>query len=530
MRIARLFTPHIILTILSLSLGLAPAALAASPAPVSKGQVIYEAGFDGTNDLAGWSGAGELEPGSAGQSLAIRSQTASGSVTLSRRVPVEGLRNCRVRVKSLVRGEGVTAKPNPWNGIKLMLVIQGSNGVQYPQAPIETGSFDWRPCAATARIPADATNLLLVLGLEQVTGKACFDSLSVVVTKTPAPLAVHSPASGPPFTGHPEPRLRGAMISPGIDAEGLRTLGEWKANLIRWQLIRYGPRARYLSAEDYDAWLDAELKKVEAALPLCEKHGIRVVLDLHSPPGGKPTVSGYVGSDDRLFTDKRCQDHFVEVWRRMATRFKQSKVFWGYDLANEPVEDDVAEDCLDWQGLAERTAKAVREIDPDRAIIIECADWGGPAGFRDFEPISVPNVVYSVHMYLPHAFTHQGVHARSPAVRYPGALEGKTWNKAELERALAPVIDFQKRHNIQIYVGEFSAIRWAPDDSAHRYLSDVIDIFEAHGWDWSYHAFREWHGWSVEHGSDPQDTRPAGAPTDRQRLLQSWFAKNFSPH
>ena len=59
-----------------------------------------------------------------------------------------------------------------------------------------------------------------------------------------------------------------------------------------------------------------------------------------------------------------------------------------------------------------------------------------------------------------------------------------------------------------------------------RYLKDLIDIFEAHDWDWSYHAFREWDGWSVEHGSDPKDHGRSKTPTDREQLLRSWFAKN----
>ena len=99
-------------------------------------------------------------------------------------------------------------------------------------------------------------------------------------------------------------------------------------------------------------------------------------------------------------------------------------------------------------------------------------------------------------------------------------------NKASLEAALQPVIDFQRAYGVHIYIGEFSAIRWAPGDSAARYLSDLIDIFEAHGWDWSYHAFREWSGWSVEHGADPKDRKPAPEPTDRQRLLMRWFGRN----
>jgi hypothetical protein len=108
-------------------------------------------------------------------------------------------------------------------------------------------------------------------------------------------------------------------------------------------------------------------------------------------------------------------------------------------------------------------------------------------------------------------------------------IDGKNWDKTALEQALLPAIEFQKRYNVHIYIGEFSAIRWAPGGSAARYLSDAIDIFEAHGWDWTYHAFREWNGWSVEHGSDPQDAKPSPTPTDRQKLLLDWFGKNSKP-
>jgi hypothetical protein len=114
-------------------------------------------------------------------------------------------------------------------------------------------------------------------------------------------------------------------------------------------------------------------------------------------------------------------------------------------------------------------------------------------------------------------------------VTYPGEIHGKRWDKATLVAALQPVIDFQRTYNVHIYIGEFSAIRWAPGDSACRYLQDVIEICEEHGWDWSYHAFREWQGWSVEHGGDRTDTRPAPQPTDRQRLLCEWFDKNEKP-
>ncbi len=67
------------------------------------------------------------------------------------------------------------------------------------------------------------------------------------------------------------------------------------------------------------------------------------------------------------------------------------------------------------------------------------------------------------------------------------------------------------------------------DNSAYRYLRDVIDIFETHGWDWTYHAYREWDGWSVEHGSDRKDRTLSATPTDREKLLRSWYEKNQKP-
>ncbi len=499
------------------------------------GDVIFAADFSGTDALAGWTRAGNAKidtsaPGGHAVMIECTPEMPSRGANIQRPLPVERLRGCKLIFSARVKAENVSAKPNPWNGIKFMAPIVAPGGKQWHQGEIGTGTFDWRPVAWQAAVPADATEVSLVLGLEQVTGKVWFEDVKVVVRRPPV-VAQPRASEGPPYKGHNLPRLRGAMISPNIDEDGLRTFGrDWNANLIRWQLIHTRGGLPVTTLAEYDAWLENELKKLDAALPLCEKYGLYVVVDIHSPPGGKPTTSGYVGSDDRFFSDKACQDKFIEVWQKMARRYRGAKAVWGYDLANEPVENTFGEGCDDWQALAERAAKAIREIDPERAIIVEPAAWGGPGGLDELQPINVPNVVYSVHMYIPHAFTHQGVFddGKKQYV-YPGTIEGKRWDRAALEAALKPAVDFQKKYGVHIYIGEFSAIRWAPDQSACRYLKDVIDIFESHGWDWSYHAFREWDGWSVEHGSDRASRARAAEPTDREKLLREWFAKNQKP-
>jgi endoglucanase len=454
----------------------------------------------------------------------VTNLTVATTATKSFVLPAEVMRGYTVRGVARVKAANVSAKPNAWNGIKFMLAIDARSGKRWPQALLEAGTFDWQTARFSAKIPSDATAVTLCLGLERVTGQVWFEDMAITVAKPP-PVAAPAAVAGPMFKGHDLDRLRGVMIHPNITAESLRTLGrDWQANLIRWQLIRHDTNT------DYDQWLDGELKKLDAALPICAEVGLMVVLDLHSPPGGKKTQGGYVGSDTGLFSDRKAQEKFVEVWRYLAQRYRHVRPIWGYDIANEPVEDFIADDCDDWHGLAERAAQAIRAVDPVRAIICEAPPWGSPESLADFTPLSVSNVVYSVHMYVPSEFTHQGVFkpVKEPVV-YPGLINGSLWDKAALEKVLQPVVDFQKRYNVHIYLGEFSAIRWAPGDSGCRYLKDCIDIFESHHWDWSYHAFREWNGWSVEHGPDRADNRPAATPTDRQKLLCSWFSQNQKP-
>lgn len=515
--------------ILSAGIAAAVCTAAAAGEPAAKGDLIFEAGFEPGQPVAGWSAPPVPAPGQHGGHAVRIERAPAHPPMLTRALPVERIRGCTLRCTAMVMAQDVSAAPQPWNGVKFMLAIETPGRKLWPQADIAEGSYDWRRASFTPRIPPDATSVTLCLGLEEVTGAVCFDDLRISVSRPPPPRP--SPRPGPLFTGRGVPRLRGAMVGPHLDQAGLAVLGrDWNANLIRWQLIRHGRPGEPGRLDDYDSWLDAELARLDALLPACERLGIMVALDLHSPPGGKATVSGYLGSDDRLFTDPRAQDHFVEVWRRIAARYKGRKVIWGFDLVNEPVEEFVEDGCLDWHDLAERAGRAIRAIDPDRTIICEAPPWGSPDSLAEFTPLDLPNVVYSAHMYVPGEFTHQGVHDKSAKpVDYPGVINGKQWDKAALEAALRPVIEFQRAHNVHIYIGEFSAIRWAPGDSARRYLADVIDLFEQHQWDWSYHAFREWQGWSVEHGSDPAITTPATEPTSRELLLRHWFAKNRKP-
>lgn len=308
----------------------------------------------------------------------------------------------------------------------------------------------------------------------------------------------------------------------------MRDLGiTWNANHVRWQL-NWTPMTKAeewaKDLKNYDEWLDGALDQFDQALPACTKYGLVVLLDLHTPPGGR-AGQGVC----RMFSEPKYQDHLVAVWQRIAERYKGSEGIYAYDLINEPVEGPIPEGMPSWREIATRVTRAIREIDPGKPVLYEPGPWGSPTGFDRLIPLDVDRVIYGFHMYMPHQFTHQGVRNAPVGVAYPGEIAGEYWDKERLRQAMLPTIEFQREFNVHIHVGEFSAIRWAPGNSAYRYLRDAIELFEEYGWDWTYHAFREWDGWSVEHGPDPDNHQPSETPTQRQELLLEWFAKNEKP-
>lgn len=510
--------------------------------PANSGEVLFRWDFEPkVTDVAeksisvmpeGWQpaqGAGLQIERTADRSWALHvaiPSNAPGHRTVRFAIPADRVRGKRVKVSANVKAKGVSQPPNPWNGVKCMLQIVSPGQTQWPQQNMPGGDIDWRRASYLAAIPDDVQQVFLILGLENVSGDVWFDDVTIEDLGTRRkPAVLQNQAL---YKGHDLPRLRGAMIGPKVTDDDLLEFGQvWKANHIRWQLLWGGfPRspADKVGVKEYREWLESALSRLDEALPVCRKAGILVTVDLHTPPGGRND-----SSECRMFENAEFQQAFMQIWEEIARRYKESDVVWGYDLVNEPVEGAIPTGLLNWQELAAETARRVRAIDPHHAIIIEPAPWGSPPSLDLLEPIDVPGVVYSVHMYIPHSFTHQGVYDNPTGVVYPGTIDGRWYDRETLKKALSPVIKFQQEFNVHIYIGEFSAIRWAPGDSAYQYLRDCIDIFEENGWDWAYHAFREWDGWSVEHGPDPKDHNRTLEPTDRAKLLRGWYSKNVKP-
>lgn len=424
-----------------------------------------------------------------------------------------------VEIKAQCLGFDITKAAQHHHGSKLMLHYKDLDTKQdnWPQAGTVIGTFGPREIRLRTYISAKRVGPAeLSFGLQCAAGTFIMDlstlEIAVVELDDSEAYRVRYPESVRKI-----PPLRGVM-SPGktITEDDLRTLHEWGATLFRYQMNRgWGRQNANRDLKDYGKWFDERLDLLEQVLGWAKKYGLKVVVDLHTPAGGRgPT------RECNLFFEKEYEEYFYACWRKIATRFRGRPEIFGYDLINEPVQHNPT--ACDYLTLQRKAAEAIRAIDPDTPIIIESNEMDAPQAFWYLKPLKMDNIIYQVHMYLPGSFTHQlGDRPKDGWRGYPD--ESRGWNREFLREQLKPVREFQRKTGCRIYVGEFSAVAWAP--GADAYLRDCIDIFEEYGWDWSYHAFREYDGWSVEHeGADAKSLRPAG-DTPRKRVLLDGFRR-----
>lgn len=460
-------------------------------------------------------------------SIAVpRGEEKKRQVVARRALDLTPYRGHQVEFVYEVRAADVSRPREMWNGIKLMLHYRSENKDHYPNTPKakRSGSYDWTTISVPVYLAPDAQNGFLCLGLQNSSGKveirsAKIRDLGAIADPypPPVPLPVGFRAQ---YTSRVTalPRLRGVMSPNSYNPEDFEEYAAWNGNLIRWQIKRNWAKANAdRNIPEFRAWLRDKLDELERVLAHSRKIGVKVVVDMHGAPGARCD-----NGDLAMLHDKKYADAFIDCWREIATRFKDHPAVWAYGIINEPQELKFAPEG--YLAIQYRAALAIREIDPEVPIIVTSNLWSAPKAFSHLHALPLKDIIYEVHVYLPMEYTHQGIYGPSEPVVYPGKITGEEWNQDTMRKWLEPVRDFERKYGARIYVGEFSVVRYAPN--AARYLTDLISLFEEYGWDWSYHAFRESHYWSVEHvGPDGAHPVPA-KDTDRKRVLLNAFKKN----
>ena len=272
-------------------------------------------------------------------------------------------------------------------------------------------------------------------------------------------------------------------------------------------LVRVAIQLRKCAGCDRYDTPEADIRYVERILNRGERYGFRVVLVLVATPWG---------NQSDYWDNTSLKADIVKKWGQLARRLKTYPALQAYDLINEPVLPQALPGRsaqAEWYELAEAIARELRAADPDTPLVIEPTPWGLPSSFWRTEALDLPGVVYSFHFYEPHEFTHQGLPGRADVLAYPD----QGWNKARLSQAMEEARKFAAKHQVPMYVGEFSCVRWAPGGSCPRYLTDAVSLFEAEGWSWTYHCWRCYQGWDSEVPQRVPQAQRAGRLPEHRR-------------
>ncbi len=313
-------------------------------------------------------------------------------------------------------------------------------------------------------------------------------------------------------------------------------IDDWGANQVRY-MICPSWRARSLGAKTLQESWQKLLAKLPEGLDNAKELGLAVIIDLHQIPNDKPNrpyPKGRKKASRAWWLDKSNRRVMLDCWKQLAriTAARRDQVIW-LEIYNEP---------LDWKSFprypklwprwAQDGIDVVRKIDKHNPIVIASGPGSLCWGFKGFPLLKGRGgeIIYSLHAYEPHTYTHQGV-----STEWPNAVDWPAGGVGRIEKMLSAAIRFQKRHKVRMHVGEFSVARWAP--GAANYISDCIEVFEKHGWDWNYHAFREAGVWSLERGVQtalvrtmPDGTKKTFAGVARPGAKNIGYAKYGAPH
>lgn len=335
-------------------------------------------------------------------------------------------------------------------------------------------------------------------------------------------------------------RLRG-FTTQEISVKNLEDMKrDWNANSVRL-MLRPNFIARQQKLKSYqDGWAEI-MRKLPSFLDKAKELNIAVILDLHEVPNDKSKEyrrerkeksADFWDDDNNLAIIKAC-------WIDLAKMCKgRQQVIW-FDILNEPLDwRDFPKYTQKWPIWAQAITDVIRPIEPERPIVVEVGPGGLCWGFKDFPLLKDKNIMYSSHQYQPHEYTHQGISSLNNTdlakaylktdQPWPGNYSdtgGGHWDKERLVKELQPIIDFQKKYGVRIYISEFGVVRWAP--KGEQYIEDNIELFEKYGWDWSFHAFRENPMWSPEYQPVFKENIKATETTPIGKVLLKYFRLNW---
>jgi hypothetical protein len=216
-------------------------------------------------------------------------------------------------------------------------------------------------------------------------------------------------------------------------------------------------------------WLEGGFEILDRVVGWSREAGLYVILDMHGAPGGQTGEN----IDDSyghpwLFTSQASQDLTVEIWRRLASRYRDEPAVLGYELLNEPLPhwDELRKYDAQLEPLYRRITQAIRDVDPNHVVVLGGAKWN--RDFSIFGPPFAPNLLYAFHKY---------------------------WDETT-EATIGPYLDFRDRHGVPVWLGESG-------ENDDEWIAACVRLVEQRGIGWCFWPYKKMEKASAVVSFDP---------------------------
>ncbi len=233
---------------------------------------------------------------------------------------------------------------------------------------------------------------------------------------------------------------------------------------------------RFLTEGNNPVYVQEGFELLDNLVNWCKKYQLYVIMDMHGAPGGQTgaNIDDSPNDQPELFSNPENQKRLIDLWIKIAERYKDESTVAAYDLLNEPLpaRTGAAEKYkAQLEPLYKKITQAIRTVDKKHMITLEGCDWA-----NDWSVFSRPfddNVFYQFHYYC--------------------------WDSVETLKGVDDFIARRARFNTPVWVGETgeknNTIYWG-----------TTQYFEANNIGWSFWPWKK-----MDTGNTPYSIkRPTG--------------------
>ena len=189
----------------------------------------------------------------------------------------------------------------------------------------------------------------------------------------------------------------------------------------------------------------------------CRSQGLYVILDMHAAPGGQTgdNIDDSFGYPF-LFESSESQELTINLWRKIAARYRNDPTVIGYDLLNEPIAHyfDTALLNPKLEPLYRRIVSGIREVDRNHIVFLGGARWD--TNFKVFGPPFDPKLAYTFHKY---------------------------WMTVNQD-AIQEYLTFRDKYNVPIWMGESG-------ENTDEWIDSFRKLLEAKNIGWCFWPYKK---------------------------------------